>query len=196
MHKMDPNPIPQFKAALASAEAAGIELYNAMSVSTIRADGMPSTRVVLLKDVDERGFVFYTNMNSPKVTDIKSNANVSLCVWWSKLLEQIRIEGVAEPVADEEADTYFATRDRGSQVSAWASQQSEIMGSREELERAVEACMQRFDGGPVPRPPHWSGLRVVPTRIEFWYGKADRLHERYLYTKAESGGWDITLLQP
>jgi len=196
MNKMDANPILEVKAAVARAEAARIELFNGMSLATTSADGNPSTRVVLLKDADERGFVFYTNLKSRKVSEIKSNPNVSLCFWWSTLQEQIHIEGVTEPVTDEEADEYFATRDRGSQVGAWASQQSAPIESREKLEEAVEECTRRFEGKSVPRPPHWSGLRVIPNRIEFWYGKMDRLHERYLYTRSGSGGWDVTLLQP
>jgi pyridoxamine 5'-phosphate oxidase len=143
--------------------------------------------MVLLKDVDERGFVFYTNFESRKARDIEKNPFVALCIHWPKAAEQVRIEGRVEKVSDEEADAYFKSRPRGSQLGAWASAQSETVASREELERTFAAAAARFEGREVSRPPFWSGFRVVPERIEFWFGRDDRMHDRYLYVRTDAG---------
>jgi len=150
---------------------------------------------VLVKDVNERGVSFYTNLESRKARSIEKNPNVALCIHWPRGLEQVRIEGRAEPVSDAEADAYFASRVRGSQIGAWASDQSQPLASREELEARVEEVATRYEGHPVPRPPRWSGYRVVPDRIEFWFGKADRLHDRFAYVR-EGEGWRCDMLYP
>jgi pyridoxamine 5'-phosphate oxidase len=143
--------------------------------------------VVLLKNVDEQGFVFYTNYKSRKGREILAHPFVALCFHWPKAEEQVRIEGRVEQVSDAEADAYFNSRPRGSQIGAWASAQSEIVASREELEKAFAEIEARFQAKEIPRPPHWSGFRIIPERIEFWFGRNDRMHDRYLYVRTESG---------
>lgn len=181
------DPLAAFREALARAMTRETSDATAMTLATVSSDGRPVARVVLLKEADERGFVFYTNCNSPKGRDIEKNPFVALCIHWPKAAEQVRIEGRAERVTNDEADAYFASRPRGSQLGAWASAQSEPIASREELERAFAAAEARFEGREVPRPPHWSGYRVVPERIEFWFGRDDRMHDRYLYVRTETG---------
>lgn len=173
----------------------------AMTLATVGADGRPSARTVLLKGLDSpgsnpRGFVFYTNTHSRKGQDLTSNADVALLFHWKSLRRQIRIEGRSQPVDPAEADAYFATRPLGSQMGAWASDQSRPMaGGRGELERRVKEYEDRFGSGPVPRPPHWSGYRVVPDRMEFWIDQRYRLHDRALFTVAD-GRWSAQRLFP
>lgn len=167
----------------------------AMVVSSVSAEGRPSSRFVLLKELDARGFVFYTNLHSRKGREIAHNPHVSLCFYWPSLDEQVRVEGRAEAVTDEEADRYFASRPRESQIGAWASTQSEVLDSYEHLVRRVVEFAEKFGAAPVPRPPHWSGLRVVPDRIEFWRSRPDRLHDRELYEK-HAEGWSLHRLFP
>jgi pyridoxamine 5'-phosphate oxidase len=181
------DPIAAFNAALARARVRETSDATAMTLATVSADGRPSARVVLLKGADDRGFVFYTNFSSRKGRDIEKNPFVALCIHWPKAVEQVRVEGRVERVSDAEADAYFASRPRGSQLGAWASTQSEEVASREELEKAFAEVTARFEGREVPRPPHWSGYRVVPDRIEFWFGRDDRMHDRYLYVRTENG---------
>ena len=154
-----------------------------MALATVNGDGRPSVRMVLLKHADERGFVFYTNLQSPKSSDLYTNPRAALCVHWPKLERQIRIDGRAEPVTVAEADAYFATRPRLSQLGAWASRQSHPMAGRFELEQAVAAAGLRYAFGAVPRPSHWSGWRIVPERIEFWQQRAFRHHDRQRFTR-------------
>lgn len=194
-HSAASDPIELFQAALLNAERVGIELHNAASLATMSADRGPSVRMILLKHADVDGFVFYTNLESRKAHELAETPRAALCFWWSQLQEQIRIEGRTELVDPEEADTYFATRDRGSQIGAWASRQSQPMASLEQLRAEVADVEERFDNKPVPRPGNWSGYRLRPERIEFWYGRPHRLHERYLYTRTPTG-WNLSILYP
>jgi pyridoxamine 5'-phosphate oxidase len=150
--------------------------------------------VVLMKGFDQRGFVFYTNLHSRKGRELKARPLAALCFYWPSLEQQVRVEGRVEQVPDPEADAYFASRGRGSQLSAWASQQSEALGSREELERAWQDAERRFSGN-VPRPPHWTGMRLSPEQIEFWHSRPNRMHERTVYVR-EGRGWRSGLLYP
>ncbi|HEU6452458.1 MAG TPA: pyridoxamine 5'-phosphate oxidase [Gemmatimonadaceae bacterium] len=192
------DPIERFRSLLAEAEAIERSVLpepTAMMLGSVGDDGRPSLRVVLLKSVDERGFVFYTNYESRKGRELLAHPEAALCFHWQPLERQVRIEGHAEPVAPEEADAYFATRARLSQIGAWASRQSRPLSSDAELDERVREMEARFAGGTVPRPPHWSGFRVVPRRIEFWRNRAFRLHERLVYER-EGESWRVTRLYP
>jgi pyridoxamine 5'-phosphate oxidase len=189
------DPIVQFDSWLQDAVAAEPTNPNAMTLATVSADGRPSTRMVLLKGHDAQGFVFYTNFNSLKGRELLSNPNASLCFYWKSLGRQVRIDGPAAIVSDDEADAYFATRARGSQIGAWASEQSQSVESREVLEARVRALEAEYGVGRVPRPAHWSGFRVAPERIEFWTDRPDRLHDRQLFVR-EGATWQVERLQP
>src|SRR3954463_12462086 len=168
-----------------------------MTLATVDANGQPSARVVLLKQVDAAGLVFYTNYTSRKAREIIANPAVSLSFWWPQLESQVRFEGRAVKGTAEEADAYFATRPRVSQVGAWASDQSKPLASREELEQRFAALEKRYEGKTVPRPPHWGGFRVAPLSIEFWWNRPGRLHDRELYTRPRPDAqWTLTLLNP
>ncbi len=168
-----------------------------MTLATVGADGRPSSRVVLLKSVDGAGLVFYTNTLSRKGRDIAAHPDVALSFWWPHLEAQVRFEGRALRVPDSEADAYFATRPRESQLGAWASNQSEKLSSREDLEQRFAALERKYQGKVVPRPPHWSGYRVAPLAVEFWFNRPGRLHLRELYTRRAPGEpWTMTLLNP
>lgn len=168
---------------------------NAMTLATADESGRPSARLVLLKGVDVRGFTFYTNLESRKARDIAVNPTAALCFYWFPLDVQVRVEGGVTQVADEEADEYFATRPRGSQVGAWASSQSSVIARAGELEERVARYEAEFEGRDVPRPAYWSGFRIAPHRIEFWRNRANRLHDRVLYTR-DGGGWRAETLYP
>ncbi|QNE32380.1 pyridoxamine 5'-phosphate oxidase [Sphingomonas sp. NBWT7] len=171
---------------------------NAMALATVDGDGRPSVRMVLLKGHGPDGFVFYTNRESRKAQDLRANANVALLFHWKSQRRQIRIEGAVSRVSDAESDAYFATRGRDSQLGAWASEQSRPLAARSIFEGRFEAMKFRFEGGDVPRPPHWGGYRVTPRQIEFWQDRAHRLHERRLFVRADAvdGGWTEELLYP
>jgi len=192
------DPLQRFLALLERAKATPqVVEPTAMTLATVSAEGRPSARVVLLKDADEDGLVFYTNLDSRKGREALARPDVALLFWWGQLESQVRFEGRAERVSDEEADAYFATRARGSQLGAWASAQSRPIASRAELEAKLAEVTDKFEGMPVPRPPHWSGLRVKPLSIEFWRNRPNRLHERELYTREKPGApWSVQLLNP
>lgn len=189
------DPTAQFDAWFDEARASEINDPEAMALATADADGRPAVRMVLLKGHDARGFVFYTNEHSDKGRQIAGNPRAALLFHWKSLRRQVRIEGQVERVADAEADMYFATRARDSQLGAWASDQSRPLDARETFEARFEEARQRFEGQDVPRPPYWSGYRVIPDRIEFWTDRPHRLHERRLFTMA-GDGWTQGLLYP
>jgi len=168
---------------------------DAMALGTADDEGRPSVRMVLLKGHDDRGFVFYTNLNSRKGQELAANPNASLLFHWKSLRRQVRVEGPVERVSDTEADAYFATRARDSQLGAWASDQSRPLDSRATFEKRFQQIRSRFEDADVPRPPHWSGFRVVPRQIEFWNDRAHRLHERRLFVR-DGSGWSEGLLYP
>jgi pyridoxamine 5'-phosphate oxidase len=189
--------IKQFEMWLKEAQIhEAIHEPTAMCLSTADAKGRPSGRFVLLKHTDQRGFVFYTNFNSRKSEELKANPFAALSFFWEPLKRQVRIEGDVEPVADDEADLYFANRSHGSQVGAWASWQSQVLTSREELEVRVKALEQQHAGHNVPRPEHWSGWRVKPQRIEFWEEGAFRLHRRDVFEQLADGSIKKYMLYP
>jgi pyridoxamine 5'-phosphate oxidase len=192
------DPIAEFRALFAQAQAVDrLQLPDptAMSLATVSPDCAPSVRIVLLKGVDERGFVFYTNLNSRKGRELTATPRAALCFYWAALDTQIRVEGTVEPVSDAEADAYFASRARESQIGAWASHQSEELSSMEELRARVAEVEARFANQPVPRPPHWSGRRVRPSSIEFWHAGEFRLHERRRYER-DGNSWTMRRLFP
>lgn len=189
------DPIVLFHLWFKEAEGSEPSEANAAALATADGAGMPSVRMVLLKEADERGFVFYTNLQSRKGREIEVNSRAALCFHWKSLRRQVRIEGAVTLVSDQEADEYFATRPRQSQIGAWASAQSRPLSGTFELERRIAQYAVKFGFGKVPRPPYWSGFRVAPMRIEFWREKPFRLHERLVYHRDESG-WRTERLYP
>jgi pyridoxamine 5'-phosphate oxidase len=192
---MAADPHALFEEWLALARGSEPNDPEAVALASADAQGRPSVRMVLLKGHDARGFVFYTNQDSRKGGELETNPNAALLFHWKSLRRQVRVEGAVAPVSSEEADLYFATRSRDSQLGAWASDQSRPLDARETFERRYEEMRARFEGSEVPRPPRWSGYRVSPERIEFWTDRAHRLHERRLFTRSESG-WSEGLLYP
>ena len=186
-----------FNTLLAEAKASTDPEPTAMTVATVGKGGRPSARTVLLKGLDERGFVFYTNFESSKGRQLAANPQAALLFHWKMIREgvQVKIEGSVEPVTAAEADAYFISRPRPSQIGAWASLQSQTLPSREEFERRIDEMEKRFEDQPVARPPHWSGFRIMPELVEFWYGARYRLHERQRYERV-NGEWNQRMLYP
>ena len=191
------NPIDLFEEWFNEAKKTEINYPNAFALSTTGKKGVPSVRMILLKNHNQNGFVFYTNLNSKKSEDIKFNSNASMCFYWKSLLRQIRITGQVSKVSDKEADTYFDSRDYGSRIGAWASKQSSILKNIDELYKSIEDYKKKYpEKNNMPRPSCWSGWNLNPYEIEFWLQGKNRIHERLKYIKKENGNWDRSLLSP
>jgi pyridoxamine 5'-phosphate oxidase len=191
-------PFARFGEWMQRAMDAGVAEPTAMALATADGEGRPSVRMVLLKGFDEQGFVFYTNLESRKARELSTNPHAALCLFWQPLELQVRIEGPVQPVTDAEADEYYASRARGSRIGAWASRQSRPLPSYAELMGRVQEYEAQFTGDDIPRPPFWSGFRLVPRRIEFWQGRPSRLHERERFDRegGGDGGWRVQSLYP
>ncbi len=194
--ELDPDPFRQFAVWFDAALAAHLSEPNAMALATASPDGRPSARMVLLKGFDERGFVWYTNYESRKGEELAVNPQAALVFFWVELSRQVRIEGPVTPVSPEESDTYFHSRPRGSQIGAAASHQSQVLASRESLERRAAELEAEYSGQEIPRPSYWGGYRLSPMLIEFWQGRPNRLHDRLRYRRLENGRWLIERLSP
>jgi pyridoxamine 5'-phosphate oxidase len=191
-----PNPFEQFKIWFEQALAAQLLEPNAMTIATATPDGKPDARIVLLKDYDQRGFVFFTNYQSHKGQQLGENHWCAIAFWWAELERQVRIVGLVEKVSDVESDQYFHSRPKGSQLGAWASNQSQVIESRKVLEQRLQKLQEEYENQEVPRPPHWGGFRLIPDQIEFWQGRPSRLHDRLLYRRGQDGSWVIQRLSP
>ncbi len=192
---LDRDPVRQFARWFHEAVDAKVALPEATTLATADREGRPSARVVLLKDFDEHGFVFFTNYESRKARDLGANPRAALCFWWPALERQVRIEGSVTRVTGPESDAYFSTRPRGSQIGAWASAQSEVIESRRVLEERAAELSARWVESSVPRPPHWGGFRLAAETIEFWQNRDDRLHDRFRYSR-RGGSWVLARLAP
>jgi pyridoxamine 5'-phosphate oxidase len=190
------DPFAKFQEWMSEAWAHEPEDANAMTLATATSDGTPSARIVLLKGADARGFVFYTNKQSRKAGELVANTRAALLFHWKPLGRQVRIEGHVEDVTDAEADAYYVTRPRISRLGAWASDQSRVLSERAVLERRLQEYEAKYPGEDIPRPPHWSGYRVIPETFEFWQNMPYRLHDRTVYTRAANGGWMVGKLFP
>ncbi len=193
---VDSNPFVQFNAWWDDVVKSELDEINSMTLATASASGVPSARIVLLKSVSEEGFVFFTNYNSSKGKELQENPNACLVFFWKELERQVRISGRVEKVSTAESDEYFISRPEGSKIGAWASPQSSIINSREIIEENITKYKQQFADGNIARPPHWGGYIVIPSVIEFWQGRSNRLHDRIQYTKAADGIWRVERLAP
>jgi pyridoxamine 5'-phosphate oxidase len=193
---LDPDPFAQFGRWFEEAKGAVKDLPETMMVATSTREGEVSVRAVLLKQFDKHGFVFFTNYNSRKAAHIHDNPRAGLAFWWPPLERQVRIEGAVVRVAEEESDAYFGTRPRGSQLGAWASEQSKVIAGRGDLDARFEELEKCYPEGAIPRPPHWGGYRVIPIFFEFWQGRPDRLHDRFAYRLRDAKDWVIERLSP
>ncbi len=193
---VSPDPVEQFRTWLAAAEAAGLINPEAMTLATATPDGRPSARMVLLKGVNERGFVFFTNYESRKAAELEANPRAALVFYWPALERQVRVEGRVERTTAAESDAYFRSRPWGSRLGALASPQSRVIPGRDVLERRMEELLRRYPDHDIPRPAHWGGYRLIPVLFEFWQGQPNRLHDRLCYERRADGGWDIRRLAP
>ncbi|MEH6308383.1 pyridoxamine 5'-phosphate oxidase [Olivibacter sp. CPCC 100613] len=195
--QIDKDPIRQFEQWFEQALHSKVIEVNAMTLATVDADGSPSARIVLLKDIENDAFVFYTNYNSQKAKEIAANPKVSLVFFWPDLQRQVRIKGTIEKVASTNSETYFHSRPAGSQLGAWASPQSDVIPNRDFLEQNLKEVSEKYKDQIVPKPPHWGGYKVIPFTMEFWQGRTNRLHDRILYSKdVISGNWITSRLAP
>lgn len=196
-HELDTNPFQQFRHWFAEAQISSGMLYpNAFTLSTIGEDGAPDSRVVLMKGLDDRGFTFFTNFTSAKGRALAATPKASMVFYWDKLNRQVRVRGDVENVSDTEADEYFSTRPRDSQLAAWSSLQSQPMSDRSEMEQRFAELAEKYAGTDIPRPPHWSGKRIVPLTFEFWQERKNRMHDRFIYRQNAGNPWDIIRLYP
>ena len=195
-NEMHANPLQQFNKWWVEAMASEIDEINAMTLATASSDGIPSARVVLLKGIDEKGFIFFTNYKSFKGMQLEENPRACLVFFWKELERQIRITGVVEKTTAKESDEYFDSRPEGSRLGAWASPQSQVIPGREVLEENERIFAEKFKNGKILRPPHWGGYRVKPISFEYWQGRSNRLHDRIQYTLLENGKWQMERLAP
>jgi pyridoxamine 5'-phosphate oxidase len=193
---LHPDPIEQFSTWFSTAVSSALPDANAISLATATPDGKPSARVVLLKGFDQRGFVFFTNYQSGKGRELEANPRAAFVIYWVPLERQIRVAGEVEKTTRAESLAYFQSRPRGSQLGAWVSHQSEVIDARRILEGRLAEMTERFAGGGIELPPHWGGYRMVPNEIEFWQGRANRLHDRFRYTRQGDGSWNLDRLAP
>jgi pyridoxamine 5'-phosphate oxidase len=191
----DMDPIELFRHWFHAAEESGLLLPESCALATVTNDSKPSVRMVLVKDVDERGFVFYTNYGSRKATELEANPHAALCFHWAVLHRQVRVAGTVARVSEAESADYFASRPKGARLGAWASKQSQPLSGHEELETRLREVQESFSGDDVPLPSFWGGYRLSPDQMEFWQGRADRLHDRLVFTRSEDG-WDTARLYP